>query len=474
MESSRDSSVWRNLAVTFGGGLALGAVGMKLTQSALRPTELPLRPNLNLNPVTDRLDVTDRLGRMERRLERVEKAPAHAATPAAAPVDQKVLEAVVGAVDARLHEHAGQVERRLADLEARMTVELQALHQQDRHVADTTEKYLADIQHQFREEVADLRAAVQAELSQVGESVSRMVTSQVTAQVDARAMALESSVERHAAATAGQLAEQLAPLRAEVAQANTRAEALEQSVGSRVVTATAAAAAHFEEQLAPLRAEVAQANTRAEALEQSVETRVVTAAAAAEFEGRLAPLRAEVAHKERELEELRHRLTESESAVLDVILAIGQVCRQAAERIGARAAAPPSDAVVTAPVPETPAAAEAVAEVAAPAVMEAPPASSEAPVEAAAPAPETPPIAAEADPAAAPAEPEAVAAAEEASPAGGEPAAEAPTEIASNPAFDPALPGFLQQPERSRPWRIPLVSSFLVTAAGLLLRHYLA
>ena len=44
METSRDSSVWRSLAVTFGGGLALGAVGMKLTQSALRPVETPAEP----------------------------------------------------------------------------------------------------------------------------------------------------------------------------------------------------------------------------------------------------------------------------------------------------------------------------------------------------------------------------------------------------------------------------------------------
>src|ERR1035438_5583636 len=104
MESSRDSSVWRNLAVTFGGGLALGAVGMKLTQTALRPVEFAPRPEPNLNPLTDRL------ARMERRLERVERAPAPprpaaASHTAAAHIDQKVLEAVIGAVDARLHEH---------------------------------------------------------------------------------------------------------------------------------------------------------------------------------------------------------------------------------------------------------------------------------------------------------------------------------------------------------------------------------
>jgi len=47
MESSRDSSVWRSLAVTFGGGLALGAM-LFMPESApisvrrrLRATPLP-------------------------------------------------------------------------------------------------------------------------------------------------------------------------------------------------------------------------------------------------------------------------------------------------------------------------------------------------------------------------------------------------------------------------------------------------
>jgi hypothetical protein len=39
--------------------------------------------------------------------------------------------------------------------------------------------------------------------------------------------------------------------------------------------------------------------------------------------------------------------------------------------------------------------------------------------------------------------------------------------------LDQALPDFLQPALRSRPWRIPLVSSFLVTTGCLLLLRYL-
>jgi hypothetical protein len=364
MESSRDSSVWRSLAVTFGGGLALGAVGMKITQSALRPIEIPVRPDFN--------PVTDRLSRMEQRLERVEQVPPQTTTPAAAPLDQKVLEAVVGAVDARLHEHTAQVDRRLADMEARITVELQSLHQQDRHLSEVSVKDIAELQRQSRQEVANLRAAIREELSQFGESVSKTVADQA-----------------------------------------------------------------------------AQAHARATALEQSVETRIVTAAAAAvaaQFERELVPLRAQVAHKERELAELRHRLTESEGAVLDVILAIGQVCRQASQRIAGApearvAAGPQAEPVVETPAPEVPGAPLlAVVPIAPNGTAPAAHSAAEEPV---LPDPEPAP-ALEA----------------------------APPPAAVGRTLDTAIPDFLQSSTPGR-WRIPLVSSFLVTTGVFWLLHYL-
>jgi len=192
-------------------------------------------------------------------------------------------------------------------------------------------------------------------------------------------------------------------------------------------------------------------DARAKALEQSIEARVVTSAAAgtaARLEEQLAPLRAEVEHKERELAELRARLTESERAVLDVILAIGQVCRQAAERIGGGAAppvsaAPPGETSGEAPAPEVSTAAVAQA----PAI---------APDEATAAAPEE--------------SAEAVLSSAGSPPEGISPP---PPELAAEPTLDQAIPDFLQPALRSRPWRIPLVSSFLVTTGCLLLLRYL-
>jgi hypothetical protein len=357
MESSRDSSVWRNLAVTFGGGLALGAVGMKLTQTALRPVEVTPRPEPE--------GVTGRLKVMERRLEKMEQAPA-AARPAPAgpvvPMDQKVLEAVIGAVDARLHEHAGQMDRRLADLEARMAV-AQGLQQQDRQASG-----------QLRQEAADLRTAMEQELHRVRESVSRVVAGQAAAKTDFEMLRRQQE-------------QQVSEMRQE-----------------------------YRHEAAKLRAE----------LEQSVEARIVTAAAAAaatQLEEQLGPLRAEVRQKEQELAGLRQRLAESEKSVLDVVLAIGEVCRQAADRIGG--------------------------------VREAKPAT-----------PPAAPLAPDAE-----MSPRVEGKVEEAGP---EPAPRPKLETLPVPRADSEVPPFLRDATPRLSWRVPLVSSLLMSTGYLVLMHYLS
>ena len=129
-------------------------------------------------------------------------------------------------------------------------------------------------------------------------------------------------------------------------------------------------------------------------------------AAEAVIETKLVPLRVEIT-------EMRQKLAESDRAVLDLILAIGQMCRQAAERI-----------TDSAPPPES-----------------APP-----------PSHTEPPLDGTSDSlGAAPEEPE----------------------VSMDPPFESSAPAFTQLKKATSLWRVPLVSSFLVTTGGLLLRHYL-
>jgi hypothetical protein len=172
---------------------------------------------------------------------------------------------------------------------------------------------------------------------------------------------------------------------------------------------------HFGEAVSTLIADQVsvEVSARAASLEQTIEARIGSAAAAAvaaSLEENLAPLRAERERKERELAEIQNRLRESERNALEVILAIGQVCRQAAERISG-----PSH-----PQPGAPAEAGDATE---------PPAPT--------------------------------------------PIAPAPPALETSNSTGIAAPAFTQPAAPSRLWRIPLVSSLLISTAGLLLLHYL-
>src|SRR5580658_10852880 len=110
MPKSGESSLLRSLVVALGEGMAF-SVGMKLTDSMARQL---LAPELALeHPDTESAGA--------------EHAPIVISTADGTPFDPKVVEALVAAVDARIHELDGKVERRIRDGEARITVDLQAL-----------------------------------------------------------------------------------------------------------------------------------------------------------------------------------------------------------------------------------------------------------------------------------------------------------------------------------------------------------
>jgi flagellar motility protein MotE (MotC chaperone) len=109
MQNSRNSSVWKSLAAAFGDGLAFG-VGMKLSQNGASHRD------------------------------RIAQAPAAPPPVAVAPFDRKVLESVVNAVDDRLKEHTGQLERRIAELETKIALELKSLSKQDEAVVSAVEE----------------------------------------------------------------------------------------------------------------------------------------------------------------------------------------------------------------------------------------------------------------------------------------------------------------------------------------------
>lgn len=357
MENSRDSSLWRSLAVAFGDGLAFG-VGMKLTQTGTgksgsgKPGAVPeLAPG-------------DRVSRLEQRLARLERVPA-SASPA---LDQDVLDALVAALEARLQESGAKVDRRLAELEMKLAAELTTLRQQDQSLASGSETRLDEIDSRVNEQVQALQQKVNEDRN--------TLQSQVI------------SLHREFAAAVADIVE----------------EQVANQVEQRVEEAVQARMAALEEHLR-------------EEIRKSSET------------------------QQREIADLRQRLTENDRNVLDVLLTMGDVFRQAAGKLGA----PPVETALAesaaAPSEVSQAAAEPSA-ISAEALPESPAEILPKPVETAT-------------------EPERI-------PPG---SAATPAPVAGYPELE--LPSFAQPRKASAVFSIPLVSSFLVTAVCVALLQYL-
>ena len=351
MENSRDSSLWRSLAVAFGDGLAFG-VGMKLTQTgAAKPGAAPESAP------------ADRMSRLEQRLARLERAPGSSA-PA---LDQGVLDALVAALEARLQESSAHVDRRLAELEMKLAGELTALRQQDQSLASGSETRLEELDVRVKEQIQALR-------QKFNEDRTTLQTQVI-------------SLHREFAAAVADIVE----------------EQVANQVEQRVEEAVQARMAALEEHL---REEIRQGSES----------------------------------QHREMSDLRQRVTENDRNVLDVLLTMGEVFRQAAGRLGTPGAPPAASPDVAALE-----AAQPAAETAAPPAD----ASPEPPVE-------SPPKAQE--PAA---EPQRI-------PPG---SATSPEAVAGY--TDLELPGFAQPRKASAVFSVPLVSSFLVTAVCVALLQYL-
>ncbi len=328
MQSSRDSSVWRTLAVAFGDGLAFG-VGVTLTRNAARLAAIRSAP-------PEHRSLNQRIAEME---ERTRRARAVIAPPAAAP--PTIPSAAVAAqavLDGRFAELGGRIDRGLAELGSKIQGDLNFLDTQDHELAEGVEARIDGMRREIADAVAAQRQEVDAEM--------RALRAQVTA------------VHKEFAETLSRIVDE---------QIATTVTARLQAVG--------------------------------EDLRETIREEI------------------RLNSKDQQIAELRERIDSQERNVLDVVMALGQSCLRAMERIApAEPPAPPASlpAQAAIAVGTNGAASEAYAAVAA-----------------------------------------------ELAPA------------AETPAVDPALPAFARPLQRKPLWRIPIVSSFLLATGGLLLAHYL-
>jgi hypothetical protein len=140
MQSRRDSSVLRSLALSFGEGLAF-SVGTKLVQNAVRPANQIEAPDFA--PVAARLEqIEQRIAKVERPREPMQ-------------FDQKVIHAIVSALETRMQEQSAHVGRRLEEQASALRTEVKEMH---REFAATVANVVGE---QVAQRVAELDARMQ-------------------------------------------------------------------------------------------------------------------------------------------------------------------------------------------------------------------------------------------------------------------------------------------------------------------------
>lgn len=227
MQSSRDSSVWRSLAVAFGDGLAFG-VGMKLTQNAASRSSAAPATAANAALLAGRLE------QFERRLAEIEQKPPAAPAPQE-PFDRRVLEAVVHALETRLQEHAGVVDRRLAEIESKVAAELEALRQQDRTIASGVETRVGELEGHFAGQLEAMRRKAEGERAETAERQRtiedlRQNLARVRQWVEDDRLAIRQELASAIAASESVVRESLAPIHADAAEKHRAIEELRQKV----------------------------------------------------------------------------------------------------------------------------------------------------------------------------------------------------------------------------------------------------
>ena len=195
MQNSRDSSVWRTLAVAFGDGLAFG-VGVTLTRNAAR-LAATRSATPELRPINGRITEIE---------QRMERARAAGSLPlAGAPLNHRAADAVLKAIDGRFTELGGQIDRRLAELEVKVKIELGALDAQDHSLAAGVETRLDVLRGEITEAVAAQRQSIDADMrglraqmtaihKEFAETLARLVDEQIATTIATRLQAVEEEL----------------------------------------------------------------------------------------------------------------------------------------------------------------------------------------------------------------------------------------------------------------------------------------
>jgi hypothetical protein len=152
--------------------------------------------------------------------------PNGAADPGRPALDRRAMDALVNAVEARLREQGAQIDRRLADLEAGLALEINALRQQADASAGNNDTAIELAQKQWneqtlalwqqrKEDLAALRQEIAESQSRFADEIATAVEKEVSEKLEATAANLRTLVETAATARIDPIVDQMAARNAE-------------------------------------------------------------------------------------------------------------------------------------------------------------------------------------------------------------------------------------------------------------------
>jgi DNA anti-recombination protein RmuC len=209
MEKSSHSSFLKSLALAFGDGLLFG-VAMKLAQGPSKTRE---------DEMTDLGPLAERLRKVEDHTQTI--IDKDGLVKYSEGLDGRVLEKVIVALEARLTEHVGQVDRRLAEMDAQVALDLKAVDTHTTAQTSAVEKAIQQIEAQVRDYVAAAQQVSSEQISEVDQKFSalqetlpakfREIIEAVRQSMEAR-VALELTEMENRVSSRGVAAEQLQEL----------------------------------------------------------------------------------------------------------------------------------------------------------------------------------------------------------------------------------------------------------------------
>jgi DNA repair exonuclease SbcCD ATPase subunit len=330
MENPNRSSFLKSLAVAFGDGLAFGMAVTLAKQGLSKSRE---------EEMTDLGPLAERLRKVDDHIDHPQTIDKEALTKFSEGLDGRVIEKVIVALEARLTEHVGQVDRRLAEIDAQVALDLKAV---DTHTAAQTnavERAIQQLETQVRDYVSAAQQSSAAQIAGVDQKLSalqealpakfREIIEAVRQSMEARVALELTGVENRVKAGA------VAPER--LGELETKLHGEVESLAHKLTEELHGLAERQQSQTEPLQQALQQLESKLTTLREELPPKIrqIVEAVEASMDARISAGDREVAGRMSDLEQALAALREELPHAGEFRQAIDEDLRRHAEQVGA-------------------------------------------------------------------------------------------------------------------------------------------